>query len=187
MSDPASRVFSILLVVGAALLTASIVFLSTRPVMGQVLSPGLSTLLFLASIALLISLPSMYARQSTASGTLGLVGFVLLQAGMVFLAAYAAVPLLFPSLNAAPGESPLAFILGIALFVGLLLTGIAVMQAGVFPKGAGILILVATAGFFFSFFIAEFLPAITGQISSGLFSVALGAAFAWIGVFLWAR
>lgn len=187
MSETAYRISAILLVAGAALLAISIVMISTKPVIGQPFPPAASLLLFLASLALLVSLPAMYARQSATSGPFGLVGYVLLQAGIVLIVSLAAAPLLYPSLNLLPGESPVAFFLGIALVIGLLLTGIAVIQAGVFPRTSGILVLAATAGFFFSFFVAEFLPPIAGQISSALFAVVLSGALAWIGILLWAR
>ncbi len=187
MSEMASRASAVLLVAGGALLAVAIVMISTKPVGGQVFSPTAALLLFLGALALLVSLPAVYAKQSTAGGVLALGGYVLLQAGMVLIVALAATPLLYPSLRVAPGESLLAFSLGIALVIGLLLTGIAVMQAGVFHRTLGILILVATAGFFFSFFIAEFLPPIVGQVSSASFAVVLGAGFVWMGVSLWSR
>jgi hypothetical protein len=77
------------------------------------------------------------------------------------------------------------FVLGIALTLGLLLTGIATVLAGVYPRGAGILLLVATAGFFFDFFVAEFLTPIAGQLGAAFFGALLGLALAWIGVSLW--
>jgi hypothetical protein len=69
--------------------------------------------------------------------------------------------------------------------LGLLLTGIAIIRAGVFPRGAGILLLAATAGFFFDFFVAEFLPPLAGQIGSAVFGILLALALSWIGVSLW--
>src|SRR4029079_18976589 len=98
------------------------------------------------------------------------------------LVVLAATPLLYPSLKPVPGESAVAFVLGIALTLGLLLTGIATIRADVFPRWAGILLLAATAGFFFDFFVAEFLPPITGQIGSAIFGILLALAFAWMGV-----
>lgn len=56
--------------------------------------------------------------------------------------------------------------LGIALTLGLLLTGISTFQAGVLPRPAAVLLLAATAGFFFVFFVAEFLPAPAGLPSA---------------------
>ena len=99
------------------------------------MSPGVSLLLLLASICLLLSLPAMYARQAGAAGRLGLAGHALLQTGTLLLVLIAAPPLLYPSLNAAAGENLVYFLLGIAFTLGLLLTGIATLRAGVFPAG----------------------------------------------------
>lgn len=184
MSDIASRTCGILLIGGAALLAISIFIISSRPVMNRSFSSTESLLLFLAGLLLIIALPAMYSAQSAASGLPGLIGYASLQAGMLFLVAIAAPRLLFPSFNQPLGESVTAFLLGIALVIGLLATGIGVLQAGVFPRATGFLILAATAGFFFVFFIAEFLPAVAGQVGSAIFAVLLGLAFAWIGLLL---
>ena len=172
------------MVVGAALLGIVIVIISLKPVMNQVFSPTVSLLFLLSSIFLLLSLPAMYARQANSAGWLGLTGYALLQSGILLLVVVAATPLLYPSLKTAPGENLAVFLLGIALTLGLLLTGIATIRAGVFPRGAGILLLAATAGFFFDFFIAEFLPPIAGQMGSAIFGILLALSLAWIGVAL---
>jgi hypothetical protein len=75
--------------------------------------------------------------------------------------------------------------LGIAFTLGLLLTGIATVQARVFPRWAGITLLVAMAGFFFVFFVAEFLAPMAGQVGSAFFAVLLALALSWIGLWLW--
>jgi hypothetical protein len=90
----------------------------------------------------------MYASQADASGWLGLMGYALLQTGILMLVLLAATPILYPSLKIAPGESLVFFLLGIALTLGLLLTGIAIIRAQVFPRWTGLLLLAATAGFF---------------------------------------
>jgi hypothetical protein len=172
------------LIAGGALLGATIVMLALGPAMDGALRPRVAVLMLLASILLLISLPGMYAAQAAAAGWVGAVGYVLLQAGVVFLVALAVTPLLYPALRQAPGESVVAFLLGIVLVLGLLLTGIATMSAGVFPRATGILLLAATAGFFFTFFVAEFLPRIAMQLGSAFFGIVLGTTLAWIGFFL---
>ena len=184
MSGIASRTCGILLIGGAALLAISIFIISSRPVMNRSFSLTESLLPFLAGLLLIISLPAMYSAQSAASGLPGLIGYASLQAGMLFLVAIAAPRLLFPSFNQPLGESVTAFLLGIAFVIGLFATGIGVLQAGVFPRASGFLILAATVGFFFTFFIAEFLPAVAGQVGSVIFAVLLGLAFAWIGLSL---
>lgn len=185
MSEIAFRWSGILLVVGAALLGAAIVIISLKPVMEQAFSPGVSLLMLVSSILLLLSLPAMYARQASAAGWLGLTGHALLQTGILILIMLAATPLLYPSLKPIPGENLVVFLLGIALTLGLLLTGIATIRAGVYPRGAGILLLAAMAGFFFDFFVAEFLPPLAGQLGSAIFGALLALALAWYGVSLW--
>jgi hypothetical protein len=185
MANFAIQWSGLLLIAGAALFGVAVVMISFNPVVNQVISPRISLLLLLSSICLLLSLPAMYAGQADAAGWLGLAGHALLQAGILLLVVIATPPLLYPSLNAAPGENPVFFLLGIALTLGLLLTGIATLQAGVFPRGAGVLVLAATAGFFFVFFVAEFLPAGAGQVGSAIFGVLLALALGWIGLSLW--
>ena len=170
--------------VGAVLLGIVIVIISLKPVVNQVFSPGVSLLLLLSSILLLLSLPAMYARQANAAGWLGLTGYALLQTGVLLLVVIAATPILYPSLKVASGENLVVFLLGIALTLGLLLTGIATIRAGIFPRGASVLLLAAMAGFFFDFFVAEFLPPIAGQLGSALFGLLLAFSLGWIGIAL---
>ncbi len=181
MTPTVLRLSGLLLLGGAAILGAAIVGLSFMPVINRVISPGLSSLLLLSSILPLVSLPGMYARQARLAGRLGLAGHALLHVGIVLIVVIGATPLLYPSIRAVPGESPVAFGLGGALTLGLLFTGTATLQAGVYPRWAGILLLAATAGFFFVFFIAEFLPPLTGQLGSATFGLLLALALAWIG------
>lgn len=177
-----------LLAFAAVLLGAAIVSISLRPVGGgHPLSMGSAALLFASTALLLVGLPGLHAAQADAAGLLGLLGHALLTTGVLLLVAVSVTPLMYPSVRAFPGESVLAFVLGIALTLGLLLTGIATFQADVLPRGAAALLLTATAGFFFAFFVAEHLPAIAGQLGTALFGLALAAGFAWIGVALWMR
>lgn len=175
------------LVGGALVLALAIVLISLQPVVGQAISSEVATLLLLSAALLLLSLPAMYAVQADAAGLLGLVAHVLLATGLLLPVVVAATPLLHPSLDAPIGEHPLVFVLGIALTLGLLLTGISTFQADVLPRPAAVLLLAATAGFFFVFFVAEFLPPAAGQIGSAVFGILLGLGFAWIGVALWLR
>ena len=185
MSEIAYRWSGILLVAGAALLGVAIVIIALKPVMNTALSPGISRLMLLASIFLLLSLPAMYARQADAAGWLGLAGHTLLQTGILLLVLLAATPILYPALQTPTGENLVVFLLGIALTLGLLLTGMATIQADVYPRWAGILLLAATVGFFFDFFVAEFLPPLAGQLGSAIFGALLAFALAGIGISLW--
>jgi len=184
MSQLALRVSGAFLIVGAALLGIALIMLSLKPLRGQPLPTGGSTVLLLASIALLASIPGMYARQSPQSGAAGLIGYVLLQAGIVVMILYGSTSVLYPSFKEALPEHPIAFLLGASMALGLLLTSIAVISAGIYPRAAGILMLAATAGFFFSFFIAELLPPVAGQLGGIFLSVALALSLAWIGLSL---
>ena len=185
MSDTIVRLSGIALMAGAALLGTAIALLSFSPVIDQPLSPRASLLLLLSAILLLLSLPAMYARQAQAAGWLGLTGHALLQTGILLLVVLATTPILYPSLNPTPPENVVVFLLGIALTVGLLLTGIATITADVYPRWAGLLLLAATAGFFFVFFVAEFLPPIAGQMGSAFFGILLAIALVSIGIAIW--
>ncbi|HNB51182.1 MAG TPA: hypothetical protein PK530_04540 [Anaerolineales bacterium] len=185
MINIAVRWSGLLLIAGAALLGIAILRISLHPVVNQLFTSGISLVFLISSILLLLSFPGMYLRQANSAGWLGLAGFVLLQIGILILAVMASTPLLYPEIKTPSGENIVVFLLGIALVIGLLLTGIATIQAKVFPLGSGILILTATAGFFFVFFIAEFLPPISGQIGSAFFGVVLALALIRIGVSIW--
>jgi hypothetical protein len=185
MNEMALRWGGPVLIVGAALLGAATVRVSLSPAVTEPFTPGVSLTFLLASVLLLVSLPSLYARQAGAAGWLGLAGYVLLQSGVVLLIVIASTPLLFPAVKTSTPENPVVFVLGIALTLGLLLTGIAALQAGVFPRWAGMLLLAAMAGFFFNFFVAEFLPPLAGKVGAALFGVLLALALAWFGLALW--
>ena len=185
MINIAVRWSGLLLIAGAALLGIAILRISLQPVVNQLFTSGISLVFLISSILLLLSFPGMYLRQANSAGWLGLAGFVLLQIGILILVVMASTPLLYPEIKTPSGENIVVFLLGIALVIGLLLTGIATIQAKVFPLGSGILILTATAGFFFVFFIAEFLPPISGQIGSAFFGVVLALALIRIGVSIW--
>ncbi len=175
------------LIGGALALGLAVILISTRPVIGATLSPEVAAVLLVSAALLLLALPAIYAVQADASGVPGLVAHALLATGLLLLVVVAATPLLHPSVNGPIGEHPIVFVLGIALTLGLLLTGIATFHADVLPRPAAVLILGAMAGFFFVFFVAEFLPPAAGQIGTAVFGVLLALGFAWIGVALWLR
>jgi hypothetical protein len=185
MAHIALRLGGITLITGAALLGAAIVLVSYAAVVNQAFPPHISLLFLLAAILPLLALPAMYARQAQAAGWLGLMGHALLQSGVLLLVLVAAPSLLYPSRNLALSENLVGFVLGVALTLGLLLTGVATIRAGAYPRRTGILLLAATIGFFGDFFVAEYLPPVTGQIGSAFFGVLLALALAWIGLLLW--
>ena len=185
MTNIAIRWSGSLLIIGAALLGTAILLASLAPEQGQQLPPLANACLFLAGILLLLSLPAMYARQANLAGWLGLLGHVLLQTGVVFFVVASASPLLYSSFDRPFEDSVTAGLLGIALILGLLLSAIATIRVGVYPRGAGIFLLIGTASFFFSFFIAELLPGLAGQVGGVILSILLALALAWIGLSMW--
>lgn len=178
------RINGVMLAFGAVLFGAAVLTIVTRPVNYQTLSGKTSILLLVSAIFLLLSLPALYFRQAETAGWLGLIGHVLLETGILMLVVISATPLLYPSINMPTGENIVIFLLGIAFTLGLLLTGIAIIRAGVFPRWAGILLLAATAGFFFVFFVTEFLPPAAGQIGSAVLGIILSGSLFWIGIAL---
>ena len=172
---------------GSAALGLGLVLVSSRPVIGQAIAPDVAAILLLATALLILALPAQFAVQANRTGALGLAGHVLLTAGLLLPVLVVATPLLHPLGDAGTGEHPLVFGLGLALAVGLLLTGVATFQAEVLPRPAAVLLLAATAGFFFVFFVAEFLPPAAGQAGTAVFGVLLSLGFAWIGLALWQR
>jgi hypothetical protein len=173
------------LVIGAIGLGLTIVLISRQPVIGMSMGQAVAPLALCSVALLLLSLPAVYAVQAQPAGAIGLVGHALLSIGLLLVVVVASTPILYPAISVPSGEHALLFALGIALTVGLLLTAIATFQAGVFPRPAADLLLAATAGFFFVFFVAEFLPPMAGQLGSALFGVLLAIGFAWMGVALW--
>src|SRR5512143_45641 len=175
------------LVLGSLGVGASIALIAARPEVNQALAPGLAGLLLASSTLFLLALPAMYAVQAARAGVLGLVAHMLLAIGLLLLVVVAALPLADASFTGAYTENVVFFVFGLAFTVGLLLTGVATLRAGVFPRGAGALILIATAGFFFSFFIAETLPLVYLQIGTAGFATLLAVGFAWVGMAMWRR
>lgn len=173
------------LVLGSLGVGASIVLLSMRPAMNQAPEPGLAALLLASSTLMLLSLPAMYTVQADRAGSLGLVAHVLLSMGMLLLVVVGALPLADRGFSGPYGENAVFFVFGISLTAGLLLTGVSTLRAGVFPRGAGVLMLAATVGFFFAFFVAENLPPVFLELGSGLFAALLALGFAWVGMELW--
>lgn len=185
MTEIAIRWSGSLLILGAVLLGTAIVIASFAPETTQQLPPLSNALMFLSAALLLLSLPSMYARQANAAGWLGLLGYALLQIGMLLFVAMPAPALLYASFDRPFENSITAFVLGIILTLGLLLTGIATLRAGVYPRWASILLLGGMAGFFFSFFVAEWLPHLAGQVVGVIMGVILILSLVWIGFFMW--
>jgi hypothetical protein len=176
-----------LLVLGALLFGLTTVAAAMRPTVQSMLSPDVATLAVLAASLLVTSLPGMYAAQADAAGAIGLAGYALFQVGLLLLVVVSAAPLLYPTVTGPLANHPLTGGLGVALFLGLLLTSIATLQAGVYPRPAALLLIAGTAGFFFGFFVSEFLPPGPAQAANAALGVLAPAGLAWCGAALWMR
>jgi hypothetical protein len=181
MADTAVRWSGLFLLVGAVLLGTGIT-LATIAATGP-LPSFVDVLLFLSAILLLLSLPAMYAQQAKRAGWPGLVGYGLLQTGTLLIVVATSPSLRNPSYNPPPAEeSAVDGLLAVAFVLGLLLTAIATIRAGFFPRGADMLLLIGMVGFFFAFFVAGSLPGVVTLVSGGLLGIVLLLAFAWIGL-----
>jgi hypothetical protein len=150
--------------------------------------PWVATLFFIGAICTMLALPGMYARQAKKAGWIGLAGHALLAIGWILILYYAANALLNPSVKSIP-DTAAASLLALALLLGLALTTIATLRAGVYPKWAGFLLLADCIVFPLALF-GDLLPTL-GSVSLGsLFGLAFGllfaGAFIWLGVSVWA-
>lgn len=179
----AFRWSGVFMIVGAALMGAALVLVSVSSSTGSssLASPFVSVPLLLSAILLLLALPAMYARQAEAAGWLGLTGHALLETGFLLFVSVASTPLRFPP-GVTAGENGVDFFLGVALGLGFLMTSLATVRAGVYPRGAGLLLLGAAAAFIFGFFVSEFLPPSIGQLGTGVLAVLISLGLSWIGL-----
>ncbi len=155
MTDTALRCSGLLLTIGAiaqGVGSAAIILSSST---GNQSQPQLFYILLVtSSMLLLLSFPGMYARQAKAAGWLGLAGYAFLQIGILLPIVAVSPHLRFPAYNPPGGENAIDGLLAVALTLGLLLSGLATLRAGVFPRWAGLLVLISALGFFFAFFVA---------------------------------
>jgi hypothetical protein len=111
-------------------------------------------LALLAMFALLLALTGLYARQVPAAGTLGLVGYLVGSLGTLLVAGdwwYEAFigPVLRQQAPELLTTAPSGLILGAAVLTsatfgaGWLIFGLATFRAGIFPRGAAVLMTVA--------------------------------------------
>ncbi len=153
---------------------------------------------FSGALLVLIGLPGMYAYQSSRAGRFGLVSFILTFLGIAILEIstgplYGFVPPLLASnsatqsLVAEPGvlETQLGtgyavvFISGLlAANLGMILYGISILRARVFPRWAAILMIVGVP----ATFVLSSLPAIGDKPITLVF-----IGLAWCGYVIWAN
>lgn len=151
-------------------------------------------LLSLASSLLQVGgLPGVCVRQRAEAGRLGLVGFILTQAGSILFVGINVIDLLvlpFLAMNdprlLTPPASYMTYLLAAALLVtvGVVLLGLATMRAAVFPRWAGLLLIVSIVINLVSF---TPLPAgIGGLVEKGA-EVLYALGLAWLGTVLLAE
>jgi hypothetical protein len=155
----------------------------------------LVTLVIVISLPLFaIGLPGMYLRQAGRAGVLGLVGFILvffdfLLAGAFFTLQVTVFPLLAqvaPKLLEGEflpgGMFLLLLVFSLLDMIGAIVLGIATIRAHVFPRLAGVLLIMAGIGMglLFVFPPLTLIPAIIETVSS----IAFDAAFLWCGYVL---
>jgi hypothetical protein len=174
----------VLLVVTQLLSSVTLVMVDGDPVR-HARSPlvGVNGLLTLLAVyLLLLGLVGLYARQSAASGTPGLVGFLVAFVGTMLLAGYwwweaFAVAYAAEQAPALLVETPTGRLLAgrtmsFGVFaLGWVLFGLASLQARVFPRDAAIVLIIGGV-------IGLWIAVVPGA------GVPLGLAVAWMGVWL---
>ena len=152
------------------------------------------TIGLVAGVLLMFGLVALYLRQAQHAGIVGLVGFLLTFLGVLF--PYVVAGFFFSSVLpylATKGSSAIqdgfsmvaVFGLGggVLLFLGTILLGVSIIRAGIFPRLAGIFILV---GGILSPAAVLGLNLVVSLIGS-LSTILLVLGFAWMGSILFSR
>lgn len=87
-------------------------------------------------------------------------------------------------------ESALAGLLAVTLMLGFLLTAIAFLRAGIYPRWVGVLWVGACLTFFLSFFgdiFPDSVQRVLGTVSGALFGTPFTLALVCLGVVAWQR
>jgi hypothetical protein len=146
---------------------------------------------------LLLGLPGLYAAQSKQAGRFGLVSFLMLFFGTLFLAVSnnygfiapvlaAQAPAMLNAINAYPPVAALNWLWIVGFFLGPTFFGIATLRARVLPRQSGILMAIGSplqlVGGVLSQFVFEplFIVVILGAL-------ALGLGLARAGYSLWSQ
>jgi hypothetical protein len=146
----------VLLVVTQPVGALAFVVVDADPVRAGSALVGVNGPLALLAVYLLVGLVGLYARQSAASGTLGLVGFLVAVLGTMLLAGAwwleaLAVPSAATKAPALVAEPPTGRLLAGAVVsfggfaVGWVLFGIASLRARIFPRDAALLLVIGGA------------------------------------------
>jgi hypothetical protein len=143
----------------------------------------------------MLGLTGLYTAQATQAGRFGLVSYLVLFFGALFfavsnnygliapvLAAHA--PAMLDAINAYPSEAVLNGLLFVGFYLGFILFGVTILQARVFPRQIGILMVIGSplniAGSALGLVVLEafWIVAIIGALLMGL-------ALIWAGYVLW--
>jgi hypothetical protein len=170
---------------GLLLLLGHILDLGGDPEYGTVLG---GTLVLTAHVALVFALVALYAAQAQESGLLGGLGMVLSVVGTTLVSGVVMVEIagasgaeVDPVLGAGL-PSALALLGGLAFLIGLILFGAATMRAGVFPRWAGVLLIVGDVVFGAGSFAGS-----AATIFEILGALITCAALVWLGLSLLSR
>lgn len=146
---------------------------------------------------LLLGLPGLYGAQSERVGRLGLVSFLMLFFGTLFLAVSnnygfiapvlaAQAPTMLDAINAYPSVATLNGLFIVGFFLGFIFFGIATLRARVLPRQTGILMIIGSplnmVGAVLGLLVFEAL-----WIIAILGALALGLGLAWAGYSLWSH
>lgn len=196
------RMSGLVLILGALLMSVSSWFRFTGQDLTTGVQPFFATswfITFIGALFVLLGLPAMYVYQSRRAGKLGLLGFVMTFLGIAILEVGSAVldgfvrPLLAASpapatqLLAQPGNLEahmgtgftIAFTAGfIGLNLGLILYGIAMLRARVYPQWAAVMMIVGAP----AIFLLGSLPLVGAKPE-----VLIFLGLAWCGYVLWTR
>ena len=168
---------------GVLLLVGHVVNLGGHPEYGSVLG---EILVFTAHLALVFALVALYAAQAEQSGLLGALGMILSVVGTTIVCGVVLVEIAGASGVSVAGvleagvSGAISLVGGLAFLIGLILFGIATMQAGVFPRWGGLLVIVGDVVFGAGSFAGAVAP-----IISVVGAAITCAGFVWLGLSLW--
>ncbi len=164
---------------GLLLLLGHLLDFGGDPEYGTVLG---GTLMLTAHVVLVFALVALWAAQSERSGLLGSLGMVLSVVGTTLVSGVVLVEIAGASgaeVDAVLGAglpSALTSLGGLAFLIGLILFGVATMRAGVFPRWAGLLLIVGDVVFGVGSFAGS-----AATIFEILGALVTCAALVWLG------
>jgi hypothetical protein len=167
---------------GVLLVAGHVLNLGGDPEYGTVLG---ASLVLTAHVALVFALVALYAAQAEQSGLPGSLGMVLgvvgttLVSGVVLVEIAGASGAEVDAVLASGVSGALSLLGGLAFFIGLILFGIATMRAGVFPRRAGLLLIVGDVVFGAGDFFGSAAP-----IVFVLGALITCSGFVWLGLTL---